>query len=78
MPKFHCTRCSYCCTLRVKLSFIDYLRIFLAGYRRFTIKNAAGQRCIKQRENKDCIFLDRNPIRCKIYKIRPKMCREYP
>lgn len=75
-----CERCGHCCTLRVRLSFFELLRILLRGYRDFTVKDMKGRNCIKQLENKDCYFLIRKGKKtaCKIYAIRPNMCREYP
>jgi Fe-S-cluster containining protein len=82
MKPFKCDRCGYCCTLRARLSFIELLRILLKGYKKkdFVIKDMKGRNCIKQLENKDCYFLTRKNGKtyCRIYKIRPKMCREYP
>ncbi|MBR9691769.1 YkgJ family cysteine cluster protein [Candidatus Woesearchaeota archaeon] len=74
MPS-NCSRCAYCCTLRVRLSLLEYLRILLKGYRDFTEKDTKGRKCIKLPDKK-CFFLENN--NCKIYSIRPKMCREYP
>ena len=71
----NCNKCAECCKLRVKLSLLEYLRIRLKGYKDFTEKNAQNQRCIKMPNDK-CFFLSKNS--CKIYNIRPKMCREYP
>ena len=75
--KFKCIKCSYCCTLKVKLSFIEYLRILLNGHRNFSTKNFKGEKVIKQINN-DCFFLKRNPNGCRIYSIRPSMCKNYP
>lgn len=70
-----CKRCTYCCTLSAKLSLFEYLRILLKGYKDFADRNAKGQRHLKLINNK-CYFL--KDKHCKIYNIRPKMCREYP
>jgi len=82
MKLSNCKRCGYCCTLRVRLSFIELLRILFKGYRKkdFIIKDMMRRNCIKQFENKDCYFLIKKngKTACKIYDIRPKMCREYP
>ncbi len=82
MKPFKCDRCGYCCTLRARLSFIELLRILLKGYKKkdFVIKDMQGRNCIKQFKNNDCYFLIRKGKKtaCKIYNIRPKMCREYP
>jgi Fe-S-cluster containining protein len=75
IPK-NCNRCGYCCTLRVRLSFPEYLRILLAGKMDFTEKDTKGKRCIKM-PGQRCFFLEAKNF-CKIYSIRPKMCRDYP
>ncbi|MEE9525681.1 MAG: YkgJ family cysteine cluster protein [Candidatus Woesearchaeota archaeon] len=72
----NCNHCAKCCYLRVKLSLFEYLKLRLKGHKNFTEKNAQGKRCIIQMENDRCYFLSGN--KCKIYSIRPKMCREYP
>ena len=79
MRKWKCKHCGYCCTLRVRLSFKEYLKILLLGYKNFTEKDGLGRRCIKLPDDK-CFFLTKknNKPFCKIYKHRPKMCREYP
>lgn len=80
--KFKCERCGYCCTLRVRLSFIELLKILLKGYKKkdFIIKDMQKRNCIKQLKNNDCFFLARKgkTTSCRIYGIRPKMCRAYP
>ncbi|MBD3354449.1 hypothetical protein GF361_00510 [Candidatus Woesearchaeota archaeon] len=72
----NCNRCARCCYLRVKISLLEYLMIRLRGYKNFMEKNAQNQRCIIQDTNNKCFFLEGN--NCRIYSIRPKMCREYP
>ena len=80
--KFKCERCGYCCTLRVRLSFLELLRIISRGYKKkdFAVKDMKKRNCIRQHENGDCYFLVRKGRKtsCKIYDIRPKMCRAYP
>jgi len=74
-----CFRCGHSCTLRVKLSLFDYLRVLLTGARKFSEKNLSGKRFLKQVDGK-CTFLtekDGKP-HCKIYSNRPKMCRRFP
>lgn len=74
-----CKRCGYCCTLIPVISLAEKLRIMLHGYKNFTEKDIRGKRCIKL-VNKDCYFLQRKDdgtTECKIYKIRPKVCRDF-
>lgn len=79
---FECKKsCGYCCTLRVRLSLFDIIRIMRAGYKKkhFLEKDLRGKPVIKMVNGK-CYFLHRKngKARCKIYEHRPKVCREYP
>ena len=73
--------CGYCCTLRVRLSLLDIIRIMKAGYKKkdFLDKDLKGKPVIKMIKGK-CYFLYRKngKARCKIYESRPKTCRIYP
>ena len=77
----NCKRCGYCCTLRVRLSQLDILRITRLGHKKkdFIEKDARGKPCIKIINN-DCYFLKRKNKKtsCTIYNARPKVCRQYP
>lgn len=79
MKKFNCKRCGYCCTLIPKISILEMLRIWLKGFSNFSTKDGSGRRCIKI-INGDCYFLKRDgkTTTCKIYKIRPKVCKDFP
>lgn len=74
-----CKRCSYCCTLRVKLGLFDILRIMKSSYKRreYIEKDYKGKPVIKMIKG-DCFFLDRKNKKCKIYEYRPKTCKIYP
>jgi Fe-S-cluster containining protein len=37
-----------------------------------------GVLSLRERSNYDCVFLDRNPFRCSIYRVRPSQCRTFP
>jgi len=75
------TRCGYCCTLRVRLKWLDILRIMRAGYKKkdFVVRGSDGKRYIKMIGNK-CFFLEKKNKKpsCKIYEHRPRVCRLYP
>ena len=81
-----CANCpvgNFCCTLKVKLSFADRLRILLKKGLR--TKEYADQLIddsgwgIKL-VNGDCYFLKRDGDKayCTIYDARPKICRKFP
>ena len=79
----HCPVGHFCCTLKVKLSRWDRLRIFLArGLRTKTYADKLfdnkgwGIRLV----NGDCYFLKRDGSKayCTIYNARPNICRTFP
>jgi len=83
MKPFKCDRCGYCCTLTANISWFDIFRIIRNTnykYSDFVVKDMAKKKCIKQKKNKDCLFLIRRgkTTACKVYEHRPKVCREYP
>ena len=74
---FECEKCGYCCTAtNVHLFKQDIERIQNKGHRDFYEPSQSGYR-IKGSKTKKCIFLGEDN-RCKIYEIRPFVCREYP
>jgi len=83
--KIDCSKCpvnNFCCTLKVKLSLFDRLRIFLGTGK--TAKQYAEKpfnRWETKLVNGDCTFLKRNKDTksyCTIYKYRPTVCRRFP
>ena len=83
---FKCRNCGKCClTYTVKLSDDDIKRIKKLGHKKdsfaepdnFDIRT--GKYALK-RVNNQCIFLERksNNYFCKIYKVRPEICINYP
>lgn len=83
MKEYICKkRCGYCCTLRVRLSWLDILRIvFCAGYRYsdFVERDSSGRKVIKM-IGKHCYFENREGRKssCLVYKYRPRVCRIFP
>jgi Fe-S-cluster containining protein len=84
--KIDCGNCpvgNFCCTLKVRLSFWDRVRIFFMTGRRTT------QYADRLFDNSgwgikldgDCHFLERpknGKAFCRIYKARPTICRKFP
>src|SRR3989338_9711329 len=82
-----CAQCPvghFCCTLKVRLSFWDRIRIFLhKGLRTKTYADRLfdGSGWGIKLVNDDCYFLKRLPegkAFCTIYNARPKTCRQFP
>jgi len=78
---FRCERCADCCKyLTVKLGKKDISSIKREGYEDFMeFDSHIGSYVLKLRDEK-CVFLGRKKKEhyCKIYSIRPKVCRQYP
>ena len=79
---FECDRnCADCCKyLTVKLGKKDISKIKREGYEDFMERDDhIGSYVLKLRDEK-CVFLDKkkDKYHCKIYSIRPKVCRQYP
>ncbi|MFO8015729.1 MAG: YkgJ family cysteine cluster protein [Candidatus Woesearchaeota archaeon] len=78
---FKCRNCGYCCMQIVLLSKKDIERIKEAGYdeREFVEEDALGRKRIRMK-NYYCYFLGlhKGETFCRIYHVRPKICRDYP
>lgn len=80
---FKCKRCADCCKyLTIKLYKKDIKEIKRAGYAQdfFIEYDTHIKSPIIKIKNNKCVFLSKkgNRYYCKIYKIRPKVCRLYP
>lgn len=79
LKNFTCKRCGSCCH-SPRLYKPDIERIKKLGYKEkdFIYTDNFGNNYIK--DNKEwCMFLKRGKIaECKIYKARPRICRQYP
>lgn len=73
-----CSNCKFnyfCCKMRVQVSFWERLRILLHGHWGCFEKDPSGKWVIAF-NNDQCVFLEKG--RCRIYSIRPRVCREFP
>lgn len=85
--KFTCTQCGNCCT-----GFPGYVWVNDAEIRaiakvlgtdegtvRVEYTRKQGRRTtLKEIENYDCVFFDRQTRGCKVYEARPRQCRTWP
>ena len=78
---FKCKKCGKCCKPVVIMSKEDIETIKKAGHKDFLeldpIHPENGYISMK-RENDYCMFLDKTTKQCKIYDVRPEICRIYP
>lgn len=81
MPDNTCIGCGWCCKLFiVNLSKEEYLskQFEIMGEQLDDFEEAElrGFNLIAKKDDETCIYLDKNS-RCKIYRTRPKVCREF-
>ena len=77
---FHCTRCGYCCTLRVYPSEIDIKRLADAGHKpEEFLEHWRGKESLRMIDGK-CFFLRKEgeEYACTAYAARPNTCKIYP
>jgi len=73
---FSCTRCGGCCRdVTVPLTQEDVKRIEGAGYRRFYADTWIGTKIVLM-PGLTCFFYGDGG--CRIYSIRPQICKEFP
>ena len=83
---FTCTQCGKCCTGDPGYVWVDDAEVaalaasrgereneFVALY----TKTAKGRRTLREKENGDCVFYDRQKG-CTVYRVRPRQCRTWP
>lgn len=79
LKDFKCKRCGECCRTP-RLNKKDIRRIKESGYKEedFVYVDNLGNKYIKDK-NGWCMFLKKvKTASCKIYSVRPKICRLYP
>ena len=78
---FKCTGCGSCCALYLNLTIFDIWRVAnslntdIRNFIRFDSKYKIVD--FKRDSSNNCMFLDENR-RCKIYPVRPMICRFWP
>jgi Fe-S-cluster containining protein len=80
MAKLERGRCGLCCTLLVRLSQEDILRIRGAGFKDTLFVDLDSRKDpVLQRINGYCRFvkIEQGIATCTIYAARPKICRDY-
>lgn len=84
---FECQGCGRCCggepgeiwvTPAERAKIAAELGMDEASFRKECLTRIDGRCSIREKENYDCLFLDGETKRCKIYKVRPLQCRMFP
>jgi Fe-S-cluster containining protein len=75
---FKCNNCGACCRIQPpEVDLNEQKQIEAKGYKGFlTSPDEAGLRWIKRKKDGSCIFLENN--KCKIYSVRPVICKLEP
>ena len=84
--KFTCTQCGKCCTGDPGYVWVDDAEVTALAAARgerenefvaLHTKTAKGRRTLREKENGDCVFYDRQKG-CTVYRVRPRQCRTWP
>jgi Fe-S-cluster containining protein len=85
---FSCLSCGRCCgespgtvsfTEAEESAMSSALGISVFEFRALYVWRRYGAPSLRERENYDCVFLERVPLlRCGIYDVRPLQCRTFP
>lgn len=84
---FSCTGCGRCCrdepgavwfTASELAAMASYLGLGDDEFEFIYVCRKYGRQSLREKPNYDCIFLDRDPDRCRIYEVRPSQCRTFP
>lgn len=85
--RFRCTGCGDCCTgapgyVWVNKSEVIALARFLGvdveECERRYVRKVGVRKSLVEFPNGDCVFLDENTRKCKVYDARPRQCRTWP
>lgn len=84
---FQCRMCGKCCgeepgiirtTPLERINIAEHLNIEVSELKTKYMKRLPHSLSIKERDNYDCVFLDEETKKCRIYPVRPKQCRLFP
>ncbi len=85
--RFRCTQCGNCCTGEPGYVWVNqqeveqiaqHLGVSPEEVRRRYTRRVGRRRSLVEFPNGDCVFLDPQSRRCKIYPVRPRQCRSWP
>ena len=85
--RFECAVCGRCCggepgtvtvTEAERAAISAELNISIDTFEDTYMVRKDGVMTLREEENYDCIFIERNSKRCRIYRVRPLQCRLFP
>jgi len=85
--RFDCTGCGDCCTGAPGYVWINQaeieamaarLQMDVEQFERQYVRRIGVRRSLIELANYDCVFLDPQTRKCKVYQQRPRQCRTWP
>jgi len=85
--RFTCTGCGQCCsgepgyvwvTNEEISALAESLAMAVTDFEAAFIRAVGRRKSLIEMPNGDCVFLDVQTRRCKLYKVRPAQCRMWP
>ncbi|NLE39090.1 MAG: YkgJ family cysteine cluster protein [Pirellulaceae bacterium] len=85
--RFECTGCGACCggapgyiwvNQAEIVAMAEALGISAESFEAMYVRAEGRRRTLKERANGDCVMLDGEMPRCRVYDARPRQCRSWP
>jgi Fe-S-cluster containining protein len=85
--RFECVECGRCCGVEPGSVWVSdeeqariarYLCIDAEELRKKYLVRRLGRVSLREKDNLDCVFYERNSAHCMIYKVRPRQCSLFP
>ena len=85
--RFECLECGRCCggapgsvwvSSAEQARIAKYLCLDAEELRKKYLVRKLGRVSLREQENFDCVFYERNSAQCLIYKVRPRQCSLFP
>jgi hypothetical protein len=85
--RFECTQCGNCCTGAAGYVWVNpeeiknlavLLNLQLHEFRKRYVRKMGDRESLIELADGDCIFLDSQSRRCRVYAERPRQCRSWP
>jgi len=85
--RFHCTGCGACCSGAPGYIWVSEAEIHAMAaatgmapedFERAFVRTEGRRRTLRERPGGDCVLLDEQTRRCRLYGVRPRQCRSWP
>ncbi len=85
--RFKCTGCGNCCTGAPGYVWVNKeeiaalaaeIGVDVATFEKRYVRQIGVRKSLKELKNYDCVFLDGETRKCRVYAARPRQCRTWP